>query len=443
MPLLPALPVSLRASELGAELVVAPAAKRINCIVRPPGSKSITNRALLVAALASGASELDGTLFSDDTAAMTDALRTLGIRIDAEPDRKRVTVHGGGGAIQPGPQRLEVRDAGTAARFLPALCALGSGDYLIDGSPRMRERPITPLLEALRQLGVQVDKRSPGSELPIRVQGANARLNDTALAIDGGSSSQYASGLLLNAPYFRHGLALQFDDAQVSRPYIDLTLNVMRAFSANVTQQTPNRVRVEPSAYQARCYDVEPDASSASYFFAAAAITGGRVKVEGLGSDSLQGDLQFVRILERMGCLVNITEKTTEVIGPESLRGVDVDMRDISDTMQTLSIVAAFAKQPTRISGIGFTRGKETDRIAMTVRELRRAGIGAVETDDGLLIYPGPARPARIRTYNDHRMAMSFSLLGLRTPGIVVFNPACVAKTYPDYFFDLARCQSP
>lgn len=253
----------------------------------------------------------------------------------------------------------------------------------------------------------------------------------------GDLSSQFLSGLLLAAPCFADGLDVAVEGALVSNPYVDLTLDVMRAFGAEV-ERDGLRFDVAPTGYRATDYAVEPDASAASYFFAAAAITGGRVVVEGLGARSRQGDLQFVRVLERMGCAVELRAHETEVRGPERLAAVDVDMSDVSDTTQTLAAVAAFADGTTRIRGVGFIRNKESDRVGATVRELQRAGIAAREDEDGLEIEGGTPRAATIETYDDHRMAMSLALLGLRAPGIAIADPACVAKTYPGYFEDLS-----
>ena len=328
-------------------------------------------------------------------------------------------------------------NAGTAARFLPPLLALGAGPYELDGVPRMRERPLAPLLSALVALGAHVEPLGAAGHLPIRLTGG--RLGAT-VEVSGDISSQFLSGLLLSAPAYPDGLRVTVRGPLVSRPYVAMTLAVMRAFGAEVDEHGDG-FAVAPTGYAARAYAIEPDASAASYFFAAAAITGGRVLVDGLGRGSLQGDLRFVDILERMGCRVRATDTETEVAGPApgELRGVDVDMADLSDTAQTLAAVAPFASGPTRVTGIGFIRGKETDRVAAVVRELRRAGIDAEEEPDGFLIRPGTPRPARIATYDDHRMAMSFALLGLRAPGIEIDDPACVAKTYPGFFADLDR----
>lgn len=401
-----------------------------------PGSKSLTNRALVAAALAEGTSVLTGALAADDTAAMRDVLGALGVAIAPADAGCTLTVDGCAGRPKPGPARLDGRSAGTVARFLPPLLALGEGVYVLDGSPQMRARPVGPGVAALRELGVEVTEQGEPGHLPIAVRGRRAEL-EPHVAVRADVSSQYTSGILLSAPCAQRGLVLDVEGDVVSRPYLDMTLSVMRAFGAQV-EEHGGRYTVSPGGYRGATYAVEPDASAASYAFAAAAISGGRVTVPGLGRKSVQGDLAFVRILEQMGCAVDVGATATEVRGPRELRGVEVDMRDVSDTAQTLAVVAPFASSPTRITGIGFIRRKESDRIGAVVAELRRAGVTVAEEADGLLVQPGPPRPARIATYEDHRMAMSFALLALRTDGIEIEDPGCVAKTYPGYFADLA-----
>jgi len=296
----------------------------------------------------------------------------------------------------------------------------------------MQKRPIQPLLDALAQLGGEARSLHGNGCPPIRVdahglEGGHAR-------IPGDVSSQYFTALLMVAPSTRRGMTLEVEGELVSKPYIEVTAQAMNAFGARVERQDFRRFEVAPCEYRATTYLVEPDASAASYFFAAAAVTGGRVVVRGLGSDSLQGDLQFVRILERMGCRVRQTNSETEVVGPQKLNGVEVDMSNLSDTAQTLGAIAPFAATPTRVTGIGFIRRKETNRVAAVVSELRRLGISAEEESDGFVVRPGTPKPGAVETYDDHRMAMSFSILGLAAAGIEILNPGCVAKTFPDFF---------
>jgi len=416
-------------------LKLRPPGDPIDARVRVPGSKSITNRSLVAAALAKGRSVLTGALVADDTLAMREVLTRLGVTITAGDGGQTLSVEGCAGAPHAASGRLDARSAGTVARFVPPLLALGAGDYVLDGSAQMRARPLGAGIEALRALGVEITYAGDEGHLPVRVAGTRGQVGP-AVRLRADVSSQYASGLLLSAPCFVDGLVLDLEGDVVSRPYVEMTAAVMQAFGARVTGEGTRRV-VAPGGYRATDHRIEPDASAASYFFAAAAITGGRVVVPGLGADSVQGDLGFVGVLGRMGCEVAIAADATEVRGPRQLTGVEVDMRDLSDTAQTLAVVAPWATTPTRITGIGFIRHKESDRVGALARELRRVGIEVTEEPDGLLIHPGVPRAARVATYDDHRMAMSFALLALRTEGIEIEDPGCVRKTYPGYFADL------
>lgn len=404
----------------------------IDATVHLPGSKSLTNRALAVAALAEGTSVLDGALFADDTEALVGALAELGLDVRTDRDAARMTVTGVGRAFPRPFADLDCRMSGTTARFLAALTALGSGRYRLDGHLAMRARPMGPIVEALRHLGAEVVEEEDPGHLPFTLHGGD-RLAGGRVPLPGDVSSQFVSGLLIAAPLLPGGLTIELTTDPVSAPYLAMTLAVMEAFGVRATWD--DRVfTVPPGRYTARPYPVEPDASAASYFFAAAAIVGGRVRVPGLDATSLQGDLAFVDVLEQMGAEVRRLAGATEVVGTGTLRGVEVDLRHCSDTAQTLAAVAAFADGPTRVHGIGFVRAKETDRILAVVSELRRCGIEAHELADGFVVVPGPVRPAAVHTYQDHRMAMSFALLGLRTEGIEIDDPGCVIKTFPTYF---------
>ena len=430
---------------------VVPLAQPLDAVVRVPGSKSITNRALVCAALAGGTSVLDGALFADDTAAMLDGLDRLGIAVVADPGAAQVTVTGcagelplvGGTGVT-----LDARLSGTTSRFLlPVLAlSLASSPVRLDGAPPLRARPMADGIAAVRALGATVVEEGEPGHLPVVVHGPVAADRQPVLEVAGGASSQFLSGLLLAAPALPTGLTLAVAGALVSRPYVDMTVAVMRSFGAEIAGDDGDgggdddlTWQVVGAGYHAvPRYAVEPDASAASYFFAAAAICGGRVTVEGLGSSGVQGDLGFVDVLEQMGCQVEQTATSTTVVGPDpgsgGLAGVDVDMRELSDTAPTLAAVAVFARTPTRLRGIGFIRRKESDRIGDVVRELRRCGITADEEPDGLVVHPGAPRPARIATYDDHRLAMSFALLGLRARGIAIADPDVVAKTFPGYW---------
>ncbi|MBT8241704.1 MAG: 3-phosphoshikimate 1-carboxyvinyltransferase [Acidimicrobiia bacterium] len=408
---------------------MAPLLRPPDATVRIPGSKSHTNRALICAALAPGTSGLEGALFADDTIAMVGSLLSLGLAVWADPAGRTITVMNPDGEIPAGPADLDVRMSGTTSRFLlPVLC-LGRGPYRVDGANQLRNRPIAELVSKLRSLGARID----GDSLPLTVHGGG--LSGGSVVVQGSVSSQYLSGLLMAAPRTESGLYLRVAGELVSRPYVDLTIRTMEKFGVHVDAHPEFREFTVPAAsYSATTLQIEPDASAASYFFAAAAITGGRVRVNGLGTETTQGDLQFVRLLEQMGAQVTMTNTSTEVRGTGSLHGVTADMRDISDTAQTLAIVATFADSPTEITGIGFIRQKETDRVRAVVTELSRRGIRAEETPDGMIVYPGSARSGVVTTYEDHRMAMSFALLGLVHPGIQIRDPECVGKTFPDFF---------
>ncbi len=405
-----------------------------------PGSKSLTNRALVAAALAHGRSRLEGALFADDTEAMLGVLRALGIRVEIDRLAEIATVDGCAGEVPPGPAHLDVRLSGTTARFVAPLVALGRGDYTLDASAPFRSRPMGVAFAALRDLGVRVDELERPGALPARI--TTDGLSGGRLAVGGDVSSQFLSGLLLVAPATRDGLEVTVTTPLVSKPYVELTIATMGAFGGKVRRPDDHTFVVAPTGYRAASYRVEPDASAASYLFAAAAITDGRVRVPGLTAASLQGDAAFTDVLADMGAEVVRDGAGTEVRGTGRLRGIDVDLRGMSDTAQTLAAVAVHADSPTRVRGIGFIRRKETDRIRAVVTELRRCGIDADEEDDGFVVRPGTPQPAVIQTYDDHRMAMSFALLGLVSPGIDIADPGCVAKTFPTYFETLERLRA-
>lgn len=413
------------------ELEIPPLKRPVDAEVRVPGSKSITNRALILAALADGPSTIENPLFSDDPYWLMAALARLGFEVRADRKAGSIAVHGKSSIIPRHGVEVFVGNAGTAARFLPPMLALGEGPYRVDGVPRMRERPVADLVEAMRSLGAAVDYAGEEGRFPISVRGGGIR--GGRAKVRGTESSQFLSGLLMAAPYAREPVALEVEGGLVSRPYVGITTQMMRDFGVEVESQG-NTFHVPRGVYRARRYAVEPDASGASYFFAAAALTGGRVRVPGLGAGSLQGDLRFVEVLEEMGCSVEIGQDHVEVRGPGKLRGVEVDMNEISDTMITLSAIAPLAGGPTTITNIAHTRAQETDRISAVAAELRRLGVRVEERPDGLKVWPGPVGAGLVRTYGDHRVAMSFALVGLVTPGIRIQDPSCVTKTLPGYF---------
>jgi len=416
-------------------LSISPAdSLRFHASHSPPGSKSISNRALLCAALSQGSSRLTGLLDCDDTRVMAAALSRLGVSLEVDWVKGEAQVTGSSGRFPVPAASLDCRNSGTTLRFLAACLAAMGGNYLVDGNSRMRQRPAEDLLTALNQLGSPAQSVNSDGCPPLEIQSSGWQ--GGSVSVRGDKSSQFLSGLLLAAPLARSRLTLEVEGTLVSRPYLEMTLGIMRRFGVQTERLSESRFEVSPQPYLASDFAIEPDASSASYFFGAAAICGGTVQVEGLGTDSLQGDLRFVGLLEKMGCQVRMTSTGTQVTGGE-LQGIDCTMTEISDTVQTLAAVALFANGPTRIRGVAHIRHKESDRIGDLARELRRAGISVEEYTDGLLITPGQVSPVEFQTYDDHRMAMSLALIGLRHTGIRVADPNCVSKTYPNYFRDL------
>ena len=411
----------------------------IDADVHVPGSRSLSNRALLAAALAPGESVIRGGLESDDTEAMRDCLDALGVSIESDAEAAW-RVAGCGGQLRAPSRTLDVRFSGTTARFITAAATLSAGPSRLDGEPRMRERPIDDLVHALTELGAEITIEGRGGCPPLRIAGGGLA-GGTAL-IDGSRSSQYVSGVLLAAPYAARDVTLRLKDGLlVSRPYVEMTLQVMAAFGAEAGWQGRDVLHVAARPYAARRYAVEPDASSAAYPFAAAAITGGRVRVAGLSGDSAQADVRFLDALEAMGCRVARSADHCEVRGPDGpLRALEVDANDFPDAAMALAVVALFADGPSRIRNVGNLRIKETDRLAALETELRKLGADARAGADERVVTPAPAyRGAEIDTYEDHRMAMALALAGLRIPGVRIRDPGCVRKTWPDYFRALER----
>ena len=410
----------------------------IHGAIRPPGSKSITNRALVCAGLARGESLLTGVLDSQDTRVMAAGLAALGIGVEADWPGGEIRVAGAGGTVPAAEATIDCAASGTTIRFLSAVCAVGRGTYRLDGTPRMRKRPIGDLLESLRSLGVDAIAESPGDCPPVVIRTRGVTGGPTS--VRGGTSSQFASGLAMIAPCTLRGMEIDFAGEFVSLPYLDMTKRVMEAFGASCEEHAGRGWRIPPTGYRGRTYAIEPDASAASYFLGAAAITGGSVRVEGLSRRSMQGDVAFADALERMGCVVTWSEEgegAVTVTGRAS-RGIDIDMNAISDTVPTLAVVALFAEGTTTIRNVSHIRDKETDRIGDLVRELRRLGATVTERQDGLTLTPASLHGETVATYDDHRMAMSLALAGLRVPGVRVADPACVGKTFPEYWDRLA-----
>ncbi len=397
-----------------------------------PGSKSHTNRALVCAALAEGTSSLSGLLVADDTMAMVDGIEALGATVELDGRGARATIGGIGGRPTVDGRRVDARLSGTTSRFLLPVAAAGSGRTVIDGRPPLRRRPFADLAVALGSLGSAVTALAVQDHLPFEVGGG---VEGGRIEIPGSVSSQFVSGLLLAAPLFSSPVVITLIPPVVSRPYLDMTVDVMADFGVRVECPDELTFVVEPARYQAAAVTIEPDASAASYFMAAAAITGGTVRIAGLDRSSRQGDVEFADLLAELGADVEVVEGSITVTG-KRLGGGRFDLRHISDTAQTLAAVGAFADEAVVVEGIGFVREKETDRIAAIVTELARCGVDAEELADGFVVRPDVARlhGAEIETYDDHRMAMSMSLMGLRVPGIRILDPECVGKTFPDFF---------
>ena len=429
---MPTLPPTLR---------IAPINHALNATVRVPGSKSLTNRALLIASLANGTTHLTNALFSDDSRYFAKALQTLGFDVQLDEANFSMTVTGLGGKIPAKKAELFIGNAGTAARFLSAFLTLGHGEYILDGEPRMRERPIRDLVDSLTQLGAKLE---PTNDCPPVKISANG-LPGGKTTITGDISSQFLSALLMVAPYAQKPIEVTLSTDLNSKPYVDMTIAIMKDFGVEVHRNGYQSFTVPITNYQLPVtnYPIESDASAASYFFAAPAICGGTVTVENISRKSVQGDVGFLDVLQQMGCTIQETDNCLLVTGHSQLHGVDVDMRDIPDTAQTLAVVAPFASSPTRIRGIASARVKETDRVHATCTELARLGVQVEEHADGMTIYPCKTfKPSNVQTYNDHRMAMSFSLIGLRFDGVTIENPSCVSKTFPN-FFEVLNSLSP
>jgi 3-phosphoshikimate 1-carboxyvinyltransferase len=402
----------------------------INAEVTMPGSKSYTARALVAGALAPGESLLRNALLSEDGGHMIDGLRSLGVSIREEAEGLRIV--GTGGTLHPRAGTLHLGGAGTAVRFLTTVAGLAGREIVLDGNPRMRERPIQDLLDALGPLGIRARTLHGNGCPPVVVEGGSFEGGRTRLK--GGKSSQFLSSLLLCGPCARKETVVEVEEDLVSRSYVEMTMETMAAFGADVGEEKGRQLfRVSPGGYRGREYFIEGDFSSASYFFAAAAVTGGRVVVKGIEPSSKQGDRGLMEVLLRMGCRVSGGDHSVEVVGGE-LNGVEVDMKIMPDTVPTVAVVAAFARGETRILHVDHLRYKETDRLASLGTELSKMGIETRQEKEAFVIRGGKPRGAEIETYNDHRMAMAFAVAGLRAPGTVIRDPDCVGKSMPAFW---------
>jgi 3-phosphoshikimate 1-carboxyvinyltransferase len=414
-------------------------------VLTPPGSKSLTNRALVIAALADGVSELRNVLFADDTQLCVDSLRRLGFSIEIEPDWKTLRVHGRAGELSASHAELFCGNSGTTIRFITALCSLGRGTYVLDGTERMRQRPIGTLVDLLRHLGGRIEYLGQDGYPPIRVVADS--LPGGILRYGAAQSSQYLSAILLAAPYVRHEIKIDLDPNQTSWPYVAMTMRLMDHFFhtpeliRDPNTGEPKQIIVPKGVYKSAEYSVEPDASNAAYFLAAAAMhPGSKMTIAGLGKDSLQGDVGFADVLHSMGADLVFGKNFITVVGTGRLEGIEVNLVDMPDTAQTLAVVAMFAEGQTVITGLHTLKVKETDRLTALKNELSKLGAKVeIEGDDALIINP-PAHPqgAQIDTYDDHRMAMSFALAGTKISGVTIRDVECVRKTYPNFFKDLA-----
>ncbi len=419
---------------MGSTLLVTTAAGPVDAVVAVPGSKSVANRALVGAALAAGTRELRGLPDGDDTTAMIQCLTALGVPVTVDAATARITGCGGRLAVagDDGDVVLHAGLAGTTSRFVTAVAALTPGPIVVDGDEPLRRRPMGPLHDALSHLGATVEPLGQPGALPVRVRGP---VRGGTIAIAGDVSSQYLTALMLIGPLLPGGLTLELTTPLVSRPYVRLTAAVMEAFGVTGVELDGERIVVPSGGYRAASLDIEPDASSASYPLAIAAIAGGRVVVRGLRPDSAQGDVAFSRLLLEMGATavegpdVGIERRPTD-----NLRGVEVDLADMSDLVPTVAAVAATASTPTRITGVGFIRATESDRLGDLARELERLGARVEVEPDGLLIAPAPLHGGTVDPHHDHRLAMAFGVLGAVVPGIRVVDPDAVTKSWPTYW---------
>ncbi|TBL71114.1 3-phosphoshikimate 1-carboxyvinyltransferase [Paenibacillus thalictri] len=414
------------------EVIVSPATGPVCGELTVPGSKSLTNRALIIAALADGVSELTGILRSDDSYWCLESLRKLGVQAMVEGDKATVIGEKGRWPVAAG--ELYVGAAGTVARFLPAALAAAQGSWRLTGSRRMSERPLAPLLNALAGLGARIHYESAEGCLPLRLEADGLAGGETALP--GSVSSQYISGLLIAAPYAKRPLTLRIDGQVVQRDYVEMTLDMMRAFGVEpyISGDGQSFV-IEPGEYQARSLRLEPDVSTCGYFWALAAQTNGRVRVRGINAQTRQPDIELLDVLEKMGCSVTRGGDFIGMSGPARLKGgFTVSMKRWSDQTLTLAALAVFADAPITMTDAAHIRHHECDRIAAICRELRKLGIQADEHPDGLTVHPGMPRPVLLDPHDDHRMAMALSLIGVKAGGIRIANPGCVSKTCPDYF---------
>ena len=413
--------------------------KKTDWQVKVPGSKSMTNRALLMAALADGKTRLTGVLFSDDSRNFLGSLKSLGFAVEADEQTKEVLVTGLNGALPVTSGEIYVGSAGTAARFLTAMLALAEGTFTINASEQMKKRPMKPLFDVLTEMGAKITYLEQEGFLPIKIQGIGKTPGTDDMfhvTLDISKSTQFLSALMLVSPMLKQGLHIKITSERKDGSYIRITRKMMEQFGAATEFDGTSYVMPQGISYKAGTYQIEPDVSAACYFYAAAALTGGRAVVENVTWECMQGDLKFIKLLEELGCTTHDTDAGIEVIGAENgtIKGITVDMKDFSDQTMTLAALAPFADSAVRIENIGHIRLQESDRIHAVATELTRLGIKCEEEDTAITIYPGAPKSGVVQTYDDHRMAMSFALIGLRTEGIEIADPMCCKKTFEEYF---------
>jgi len=414
----------------------------LNATMRPPGSKSLTQRALLMASLARGETIIKGGLLCHDTCHLMEALKRLGVKIRESQDA--ITVVGTDGKLGRASGEIHLGDNGTGLRFLATALCLAEGDYKLTGSMRLCQRPMGPLLDALVKLGAHVRSERGDGCAPILIK-ANGSLRGGPVSLQASQSSQFASSLLICGPYMREGLFLELQGEAVSVPYLNITLEMMKKFGAETSGDLHSGLRVVGrKGYEGRLVEIEPDISSGSYFLAASALCGGRVRIEGVGKASLQPDMRICRILERMGSNVTLGDSWIEVEGG-LMEGEDLvfDLRDCPDLAPTVAVLGAARRGKTAIVNVPHLRYKESDRIAQVASELRKVGARVEELSDGMIVEGGSLHGAKIDAHGDHRIAMSFAILGLRVPGMEIQDPECVAKSYPGFWQDLRSISSP
>ncbi|WP_167954882.1 3-phosphoshikimate 1-carboxyvinyltransferase [Anaerosporobacter faecicola] len=408
--------------------------KPISGVVEVPGSKSMTNRALLLAALSKEDSCLEGVLFSDDSRHFLQCLQELGFELFIEEENARVTMKGTGGQIPKKSGTIHVGSAGTAARFLTALLALSDGTYTINCSDQMKKRPMKPLFDALTEMGAEFTYIEEEGFLPAKVKGNGGICKDVTMDIS--KSTQFLSALLMVAPLTKNGLKITITSEKKEGSYIRITTKMMEQFGVHVEFDGAVYRVAGNQKLTVGNYYIEPDVSAACYFYGIAVLTGGTITVKNVFRTSMQGDMKFLDVLQQLGCLITETKYGIQVTGPKEgqYTGIDVNMNDFSDQTMTMAVLAAYGTTPTIIRNVGHIRVQECNRMAAIVNELNRVGILCEEKGDDLWITPGRLKSATIETYEDHRMAMAFSLLGIRTDGIQIADPACCKKTFEGYF---------